>query len=147
MRAVFQDEEMKIIYGKRYLWDFALLAIVNTRSTKFNIGVDRNSIFKCHESWLRSIKNRRSFIDRRQMHYSCLNKPRHASQFIIYLGNNTLSITWITPLSQIMSADTTVAPLIKTLPLVNLTSTNFPLTVVAEVIFITSAARCLPEMT
>lgn len=63
------------------------------------------------------------------MHYSCLNESRRASQFIIYLGNKTLSMTWITPLSQTMSVVTTVAPLISTLPFVNFTSTNFPLTI------------------
>jgi len=64
-----------------------------------------------------------------------------------YFGIRTVSMTWMTPLSQMMSAVTTVAPPTWTLPSATLISTDWPFTVAADVIFITSAARCLPAMT
>lgn len=74
----------------------------------------------------------------------CCGSSRPAQN---YFGIRTVSMTWMTPLSQMMSAVTTVAPPTWTLPSATLISTDWPFTVAADVIFITSAARCLPAMT
>jgi hypothetical protein len=52
-----------------------------------------------------------------------------------YFGIRTVSITWMTPLEQMMSALVTVASLILTVPPSVLIASDWPLTVFAELSF------------
>ena len=62
-------------------------------------------------------------------------------------GRSTVSITWMTPLLQRMSAPTTSAPPTVTVPPSERIASGFPLTVVAEVIPATCAASTRPGTT
>ena len=74
------------------------------------------------------------------------DSAREAASVYFSEGSSTVSMTWITPLLVLMSAFTTLAPLIMT-PLVVLIVSMSPLTALADVIFTTSAAMTLPATT
>jgi len=62
-------------------------------------------------------------------------------------GRMTLSMTWMTPLSAMISVATTLASLIMTLPMSTLMATFLPNNVSASVRLTTSAANTDPETT
>jgi hypothetical protein len=79
------------------------------------------------------------------------SRPRAEGQMppacrCVQFGRTTVSITWMTPLLAATSVLTTLALSTVTVPSVTLTSRDWPLTVLAFIVF-TSAAMTLPGTT
>ena len=78
---------------------------------------------------------------------SCETRVIHQPEAAYFLGRITVSITWITPLLDVMSVLTTFAPSTMTVPSLTVMARFDPSTVFASLRFTTSLAFTLPGTT